>query len=114
MLLARRDPKCDILLHQCLLSLVHADSSAGDDVDQFRPVVAMVISATVRRKDGMAEGDFLDTFLVWSEQHLNLTPEGGRNLDPFFFPSLNYFQVTFLSCVLSSNKAGAGIPFCGV
>jgi hypothetical protein len=76
---------------------VHADSCAGYDIDQFRAVVAVVISATVGRKDGMTEGDFLDTFLIWSEQHLNLTPKGSRNLDPLFFPSLNYFQVTFLS-----------------
>jgi hypothetical protein len=37
----------------------------------------------------MAERKFLDPFLVWSKDHLNLTPVGGRDLDPFFFPSFN-------------------------
>jgi hypothetical protein len=46
----------------------------------------------------MAECEFLDPFLVGSEDHLNLTPVGSRNLNPLFFPSLNDFQVKLLSC----------------
>jgi hypothetical protein len=105
MLLARQNPKCDILLHRCLLSLVHAYSFAGHYIDQFRPVVAMVISATIRRKNGMTEGDFFDTFLIGSEQDLNLTREWGRNFDALLFPSLDDLQVdSFLNGMLYGEK----------
>ena len=96
MLLVRRDPKCDILLYRRMFGLVHADSSTRDDIDQFWPVVAMEIGATVWWKDGMAERELLNPFLVWSEDHFNVTPIGGRNLDPRFFPSLNPVSYTHL------------------
>jgi hypothetical protein len=57
----------------------------------------MVVGPSVGWKDGMTESNFLNPFLVRSKQHLDLTLERGGNLDPLFFPSSYYFQVTFLS-----------------
>jgi hypothetical protein len=68
----------------------------------------MEIGATVWRKDGMAECELLNPFLVWSEDHLNLTPVGARNLDPLFFPSLNDFQLKLLSCDIAGQQSGFG------
>lgn len=93
-MLALQNPKGCVFLHDRLFSLMHADAGAGDDINQFRAIVDVVIGPSLRRKDGMAERKLLNSFLVWGEQHLYLALKWSRNFNSFFFRCLDDFQST--------------------
>lgn len=97
MMLAFRNPKGGVLHHDCLFTLMDTNAGAGDDVDQFRPIMNVIISSSRWGKDGMTEREFLYSFFVWGEQDLNLPLEWGWDFDSFFFRCLYDFQFLFLS-----------------
>ncbi len=97
MILALRNPKGRVFLHYRFFSVVNADAGTGDDIDQFRAIVDVIVGPSLWRKDGMTESELLNPFFVWSEQNFYLTLKRSRNFNSFFFRCLDDFQsISFL------------------
>src|ERR1019366_1194357 len=88
-LLARRHPHGHVFFDRGFDAIVHADTFARDDENQFRTVMGVVIGAPLRGQDGMAEGKLFDALLVWCEQNLDAPLVWCRDLNALFFPSLD-------------------------
>src|ERR1700754_4176570 len=91
---AFRHPKRNDFLYRSLFALMLANPFAGNDIDQLRAIMHVVVSAAALWKYGVAEGKFLDAFFVWCEKYFNLPPVRSRDLDTLLLPSLHCFQVT--------------------
>jgi hypothetical protein len=109
MVLTRWQPERNIFLDRSFCAVVHAYPVAGDDINQLRPIMNMVIRSPARRQNRVAESEFLDSFFVRSKEYLDSARVRRWNLYSGFFPSSHDFQVSvpFERFLVLGSKAKA-------